>query len=464
MKIKTLFNLLFILLLSFSIAGCSSSGSSKTDGDDAGSTPDPDPVPVPDPDPDPDPDTTNTILQLVPKTFNCADSDTLCVSATAGQNQEFTSIQTAVDTAVAGETVVVFEGSYAGFRVSNSGTDGNPIVVTANGDLVRIISDEDLSSDRIHIQNSNYVTIEGFTIDKQGASGMGITARGATADSPMHGIKFQFNSVSNADGPNIYLSQAADSLVLANTASGSGYSHGIYLANGGSDNTTLQANRCFDNASNGIHFNGDSSIGGDGLHTGLTIVGNIIYDNSANGIDADGVHDSRFENNLIYSNGRHALRVFQEDSSAGSGNLEILNNTLVSNNSWGIKLTADIGGHVIFNNIILGNGGGCLAVANTSMVSNNNIFQTDCAYSSDGESSTMGLSFWQSNYDTSSIESTTGTVLKNVSADDYSLASSSPAIIFGVKTLNGVTVSSEDIEATARPQTSSVDAGVYEFP
>ncbi len=114
-----------------------------------------------------------------------------------------------------------------------------------------------------------------------------------------------------------------------------------------------------------------------------------------------------------------------------------------------------------------GNGGPdgcCLAVGHVSAVSNNNIFQDGCAYSNDGESSVMVLSTWKNNYDSNSIESTVNTVLNNVSSDDYSLASGSPGINFGVSSLSGVQISANDIESTARPQTSSVDVGAYEYP
>jgi len=39
----------------------------------------------------------------------------LCVSAVGGPNQEFTSIQAAVDAALPGDTVLVFDGRYPGF-------------------------------------------------------------------------------------------------------------------------------------------------------------------------------------------------------------------------------------------------------------------------------------------------------------------------------------------------------------
>ena len=82
---------------------------------------------------------------------------------------------------------------------------------------------------------------------------------------------FETTGLQNSAGANIYLSQVAGSLIEGNTTSGFATSHGIYLANGGSDNTVLRGNRSFNNAKAGILFNGDVSVGGDGYQTGLIV-------------------------------------------------------------------------------------------------------------------------------------------------------------------------------------------------
>ena len=90
----------------------------------------------------------------------------------------------------------------------------------------------------------------------------------------------------------------------------------------------------------------------------------------------DGVGDSVIQNNVVYSNTPHALRSYRIDGAQGPKNLKIIDNTFLvpSGGEWAIKLTADQGGHVIFNNILLNNGSkGSIVVNNKNLVSNNNI-------------------------------------------------------------------------------------------
>ena len=64
----------------------------------------------------------------------------------------------------AGDTVVVFAGDYAGFRVHRSGTANSPIVVSGQPGA-RITRSEQRSDDGIYLQRVNFVTKRGFEID-----------------------------------------------------------------------------------------------------------------------------------------------------------------------------------------------------------------------------------------------------------------------------------------------------------
>ncbi|HHO67505.1 MAG TPA: hypothetical protein ENK12_00605, partial [Gammaproteobacteria bacterium] len=246
-----------------------------------------------------------TVTSAPTGSLDCSLASVLCVDDSAGANQEYSNIQNAVDSANPGDTVLVFDGTYNGFVVNRSGTVSSPIVVKANAGNARVTGTAPGYSETIRIDNSSYVTIEGFIVDQGGSGGYGIGARGANGNSPMRGLVIRNNTVRNSGSTNIYLSQVADSLAEGNTSYNAG-EHGIYLANGGSDNTTLRNNTIYNNAVDGIHFNGDLSVTGDGLHTGLVIEGNTIYGNAVNGLDMDGVQNSVIRNNVIYANGRHA--------------------------------------------------------------------------------------------------------------------------------------------------------------
>lgn len=380
----------------------------------------------------------------------------------AGSTQGYSTIQAAVDAAKPGDTVLVHDGNYRGFTVYTSGTATNPIVIKAQGSAA-VIKRPNGNGEGITLNDTSYITIEGFTVI--GMPRAGIASHKASAAWPMRGVIVRNNTVQNSGFMNIYMSQTADSLIEGNIASGSATSHGIYLSNGGSDNTILRGNRCFGNAKNGIHFNGDLSMGGDGLHQGLVIENNVIYGNIANGLDMDGVQDSLIQNNLIYGNGRNALRAFQIDAAAGPKNLKIVNNTLLVTNGsgWALKMSEDLGGHVIFNNILLNDNGatGSISVPNTNFSSNNNALVGRLSF--DGEASIVNLNAWEAvGFDTNSFTTTSSSLFVNASTNNYRLKAGAPTINTGLPSLNGITAPTTDILGTARPQGSAHDLGAYE--
>jgi parallel beta-helix repeat protein len=357
--------------------------------------------------------------------------------------------------------VLVQDGNYAGFSVSRSGTASRRLVVraAASGAIINLPNP---SGEGITLNNASHVTIEGFVVN--GMPGYGVAAHNASATSPMRDLIIRNNGVRDSGSSNIYLSQVADSLIEANLANNSKSSHGIYLANGGSDNTTLRNNTCSGNFKNGIHLNGDLSVGGDGLHSGVNLDGNRLFANAANGMDIDGMQDSTIQNNLVYGNGRNAVRVFQIDAASGPRNLRIVNNTLSvpAGGGWAVKLTEDGGGHVIFNNILLADGGasGSLALAHATFTSDRNIVVD--RLSIDGDVSVIGLTTWKGlGKDASSFIGIAATLFVDAAAANYQLRASAPARSAGLASLAGVAAPGADIAGIARPQSGS-DIGAYQ--
>ncbi len=388
--------------------------------------------------------------------IRCGRADTLCVDVDAGDQQEFRTIQAAVKRARAGDTVVVFPGDYAGFRVTRSGTAKRRIVIVGRPGA-RITSPESGGDEGIHLRRASFVTVRGFEVLAQGMR-RGIAARDARANKPARGIEILDNVVIGAESTNIYLSHVAEALVADNVARDSRGSHGIYLANAGSDDTELRNNTCYGNAKNGIHFNGDARLGGDGVHTGLVVDGNLLFDNAANGLDADGVRDSSFINNVVHNNGRHGLRGFAIDAAAGPANLVIANNTFADNRGWAVKLTQDDGGHTVFNNILLSKTGS-LAVEGDLAAD----YNVGTRYSLDGESTVTSLAGWRAaGHGMHSFQATRNKLFTKAKKKDFTLKTSSPAVDAGIDRLAGTPAPRRAVDGVRRPQGSAEDIGAYE--
>lgn len=392
----------------------------------------------------------------------CARAETLCVDDSPGPGQEFTAIQSAVDRAAPGDTVMVFDGEYDGFRVRRGGTSAAPLRIIAAGAAVIVSGDEPVDGeDSIYIANASYLVLEGFVVQRGGRDGYGIGAHDALPTAPMRGVVIRNNVVRDAGSTNIYLSQLADSIVEGNVASGSLDSHGIYLSNAGSDGTVVRGNNCYDNAVNGIHFNGDLADTGDGLQSNLLVEGNILHRNDANGLNMDGVQDSVVRNNLVFHNGRHGLRAYAIDAAAGPVRLTIVNNTFVGNGGWAVKLTEDGGHHVVFNNILLSNQGS-LAVDNRRLASDRNLTQGD--FSLDGEHHVLSLRQWQeAGYGDASRQVLPAALFVGPEVNDYRLLADSPAVDFGRFMLEDQIAPKTDLVGKKRPIGNGYDAGALEY-
>lgn len=395
--------------------------------------------------------------------MDCAATSVRCVPS------EYATIQAAADVTVAGDTVLVSDGTWRGVDITRSGANGNPITYRAAGSAARITTGSVTYDDGVRLHDVSDVVIDGFVIDGTAMTGRCVAARGATATAPMTRNVVRGVTCTNAAHEGFYLSQFSNGLVENNTISGSGRDgtprgHGLYLANGGSDGTTIRGNRIFGAApseSNGIHFNGDLSVGGDGLITGLVVEGNTIFGNAQNGLNADGVQQSVFRNNLVTGNARNGLRVYMIDAAAGAAGLRIVNNTFAGNTGWGVKLTEDTGGHVIFNNVMSGNATGSLCVDAAAFSSNNNLLDGDL--SRDGESTTISLAAWrtQTSQDAQSVTGAPAAVF--VSGTDFHLSAGSPARNAGRASLGSETAPAVDLAGTTRPLGSAIDLGAFEF-
>lgn len=384
------------------------------------------------------------------------------------QAAPWATLQHAADSVAPGDEVVVANGNYVGFLLSTAGTEAARITFRAEGSGA-IIDTPCETGDGISLSNVGYVTIEGFHII--GATDKGIAHHDATPDEPVHGLVIRNNLVEDTDREGMYLSELADSLIEGNVIRGSGQSgetrsHGLYLANAGSDNTIIRGNdigHAGPGESNGIHINGDVSVGGDGIASGLLIEANILHDNAQNGLNMDGVQDTIVRNNLIYGNATNAIRGYAIDGAEGPRNLVVVNNTIHAGTGWCVRLTEDLGGLVVFDNILMSDSenGGSIGLDGTAGFASASNAVAD-RFTPDRDDTILSLSEWQQlGYDTGSFLATPAELFV-ATGTDYQLSSAAPALDVGLASFEGQDAPATDLLGAARPSGTGIDLGAYE--
>jgi len=389
------------------------------------------------------------------------------------QTQPWATLQKAVDTVVAGDTVIVTSGSYAGFRIEDkSGSPNAPITLrsqTQYGAIINSKNNRVYHGSMIEFEGYsptiNYWTVDGFEVDGtvQGSVfGYGIDMRNTTH------MTVKNCKVHNANKTGIF-SAFSDYLAVTNNISYSNGEHGIYNSNSG-DYGINRSNLSYSNVGNGIQNNADVSMGGDGMMSYWTLEKNTLHDDT-NGFNFPGLEYSSIRNNLVYSIASKGFSIYGGEAAECSNHLNIYNNTvLLQSGAYFVifmiddKSPAPLGQRV-FNNILYhygdaqGRGSICIPTASRSdFQSDYNVVGNWFAFDDGG--TTMQLSTWRTyGYDTHSIQAADTALFVNPSGNDYHLKSTSPAKDAGT-TLTEV---SEDLEGMSRPQNSVYDIGCYEY-
>ncbi|MGC4043208.1 MAG: right-handed parallel beta-helix repeat-containing protein [Armatimonas sp.] len=377
------------------------------------------------------------------------------------QTSPFRQIRKAVSVAIAGDTVLVADGSYLGFDVRNlSGTAAAPITIRATGSNAVVVPTTDRRDNRdtIFITYSSYIVIDGLRSFNANRAAVRVD------NSPR--ITIRNGVFGNNTAWGIFTDFSDDLLIENNECYGSVNQHGIYVSNSG-DRPIVRNNRSHDNRACGIHMNADASQGGDGIITGALVENNVVYNNGAAGgagINMDGVQNSTVRNNLLYNNHATGIAAFQIDGAAGpKGNL-FLNNTIdvASNGRWALSIKNTSGVNRVRNNILNNQHSfrGSLEFGNNTDIAN-----TDTDYnvitwvSPDGGSTRYSLTQWQAlGRDGHSLSATLASLFVNPAAGNYHLLSTAPAINRG-QLLAEVPY---DREGNPRPMGGAVDIGCYE--
>ncbi len=369
----------------------------------------------------------------------------------------FETLQHAADIVIAGDSVLVEDGTYTGFALWNGGAEAAPIVFKATGNNV-LINQPCSTNDGINVENADYVIIDGFIVNDQPRNGI----RLALADNCI----VRNNSCDNNYERGIFTAFTDDILIEHNICSNSIDEHGIYVSNS-SDRPVIRFNECFGNNNIGIHMNGDLSAGGDGIISDAQVYGNVLYDNNlAAGLNMDGVDNPLVYNNLIYNNhNAQGIALFQQDGAIPTRGASIFNNTIIvpDDGRWGILVnTGSNIGTDIFNNIIINQHAwrGSISTESTEQFSSDFNIVND-KLSSQGDGSTITFTEWQalglgSN---SLIADEPEMIFVNFSEQDFHLLQDAQAVDSG----NNVAFLAEDIEGNPRPFGLRYDIGAYEF-
>lgn len=367
-------------------------------------------------------------------------------------------LQQAADTVAPGDVVIVRAGTYQGFYLETSGTAAMPITFRAEAG-VTIDSDNPTTPDGINLEGASFVVIEGFTV-------VGVTRAGIRAVTCEH-VTIRGNRADMNGRWGILTGFCDDLLIENNECSRSVAEHGIYVSNSG-DRPVIRGNRLWSNNANGLHMNGDASLGGDGVISEALVEENVIWDNGrggGSGINGDGVQSSVIRNNLVYGNHASGISLYQIDGGEPArGNL-IINNTIVqaSDARWALNIQDASTNNRVFNNIFLTEHAfrGAMDVSADSLPGFTSDYNVVVGrFTNDGGDSVLDLAEWRTatGQDASSIEATIEAVFVDAASDDYHVSATSPALDSGTATDAPPT----DYEGQARPIGPGVDIGADE--
>jgi parallel beta-helix repeat protein len=375
----------------------------------------------------------------------------------------FATLKQAADIVAAGDSVFAESGGYVGFDLRTGGSASLPIVFIGYGDTTTIITQNSVTPDGINIENADWVVIDNFYV-------VGIQRAGIRVALSEH-VVIKNNICSHNGRWGIFTGFADYAVIENNLCMYSQQEHGIYFSNS-ADHPVIRYNTCHHNYGNGIHMNGDESMGGDGLITDATVECNIIYENGVgggSGINCDGVAESRIFNNLLYLNHSSGISLYQIDASAGSYNTKVYNNTIISasDGRWCLNINTDSYADTVYNNILINlhSWRGSIAIDTSSLpdfCSDYNIVVD--RMSNDGGNTTMTLAQWQAlGYDINSfLGDPLDSIFLNWSSGDYHLRENSQAIDVGTDLVSPIV--QYDLDNVSRPQGAGYDIGAYEYP
>jgi len=388
------------------------------------------------------------------------------------QAQPWATLQKAVDTIAAGDTILVMPGTYVGCRIRSSGTSSAPktlrsqtplaAAITSKGPINRKNCNIELDADNYTDPNSYWV-IDGFEI----RNGIVAGVKALLAPYLQFTNNWSHNNGTGGSGHDGFYGIAPYAL-FANNVFSSNAEHGLYVGQGVMDYAVIRDNVASNNNNMGFHNNGDKGapFDTDGMLDYFLIERNIAYNcATSHGMDGDGMRFSTVRNNLIYNVGNCGIMLTGISGAEVSHDNRVLNNTILTAVNYGVHIYRRGGANnKLFNNILYWSGtgndyGGSIALATTlaqvGFESNYNVVTNKFSLANKAKTLTQWRTY---GYDLNSFIATPDQLFVNPAAGDYHLKATSPAINAGT-TLSDVT---DDLEKYPRTA-GSYDIGCYEY-
>ena len=327
---------------------------------------------------------------------------TLTVNNSTGQVTDFTSIQSAIDNAFPGDTIVIFPGVYeenVDVYVTNltlkseSASSGDTIVKAASSldDIFYIIADGvtisglnitgpvDFPNAGIRLNGVKYCNIESNQLSNNysgsilntSSGNSSLTFNNSSSDAGF-GIRLDSsssnileNNTLSWNGTSILLRNSTDNTLINNSASGGNY--GIWVDS--SSNNTLDGNNLSNNRV-GAYLN---------ISSGNVLNNSTVSNNTGSGINLWDSVGNTLSNSTASKNN---VSIVLQNSSAN-----LLNNNTVSDNYYGLWLYSSSNGNKLDGNIASNNRVGIHMKA-----SSGNVFTGNHALNNTGS----GISVWDS--------------------------------------------------------------------
>jgi parallel beta-helix repeat protein len=387
--------------------------------------------------------------------------------------QPWRTLQHAAGRAIAGDTIIIQPGTYAGgITHATPGAEGRPITYRATTAGQAVIDGSGSAQDAFFISAAPWVVLDGLRIQN--------AARAAVRVSLSNDVTIR-NIVAADNGTwGIFTDYSDDLLIENNETYGSLAEHGIYVSNSG-DRPVIRNNRVHDNAAGGIQINADPAMlrpdlgaTGDGITEGAVVENNVVWGNGRLGgaaINLASVRNSVFRNNLLYGNLAGGIAGWDDGNGDawGTRNNTFIHNTIAFDAGAGrtaINLQNGSTGNTVRSNIFAGGGSFAIRFDTSSLAgldSDYNVLHSLDRYPHVAIDEETGaaytLSAWQTLTGGDGQSTAVDPCFVDRDNDDYHLSAASPARNGGDPAI----VVSPDLAGLRRPQEAIPDRGAFEY-